>query len=270
MNPKRKKRCAGPEQATTTTGPEQATTTTTTYEPKYTPTETLRSRRTGRRRVLARHGRDVGDLFYHAAAATTDHKKTAVLKRLRERGNLLDVSDDVLKFIADEIEPIVARLCGEHTDLLARSTRGEHNARRSKSNLRRLQVATANAVKRNQRHTTTISTLVGKGFETKRTAREHALRWQRKIESTYCGDIVKQVEVAEAIYQRFRPVGLADTKETDAAEVAAAIGESFKEFVKKLREKHKGLEQKIMEMIRHGQENVAIADRLHRHPINTE
>lgn len=31
-----------------------------------------------------------------------------------------------------------------------------------------------------------------------------------------------------------------------------------------LREKVKGLEQKIMEMIRHGQENVAIADRLHR------
>src|SRR5436190_9565795 len=31
-----------------------------------------------------------------------------------------------------------------------------------------------------------------------------------------------------------------------------------------LREKLKGLEQKIMEMIRHGQENVAIADRLHR------
>jgi uncharacterized protein len=27
----------------------------------------------------------------------------------------------------------------------------------------------------------------------------------------------------------------------------------------------KGLEQKIMEMIRHGQENVAIADRLHRY-----
>ncbi len=31
-----------------------------------------------------------------------------------------------------------------------------------------------------------------------------------------------------------------------------------------LREKVRGLEQKIMEMIRHGQENVAIADRLHR------
>jgi len=31
-----------------------------------------------------------------------------------------------------------------------------------------------------------------------------------------------------------------------------------------LREKIKGLELKIMEMIRHGQENVAIADRLHR------
>lgn len=31
-----------------------------------------------------------------------------------------------------------------------------------------------------------------------------------------------------------------------------------------LREKIKGLEQKIIEMIRHGQENVAIADRLHR------
>ena len=31
-----------------------------------------------------------------------------------------------------------------------------------------------------------------------------------------------------------------------------------------LRERIKGLEQKIMEMIRHGQENVAIADRLHR------
>lgn len=31
-----------------------------------------------------------------------------------------------------------------------------------------------------------------------------------------------------------------------------------------LREKLKGLELKIMEMIRHGQENVAIADRLHR------
>jgi uncharacterized protein YigA (DUF484 family) len=31
-----------------------------------------------------------------------------------------------------------------------------------------------------------------------------------------------------------------------------------------LREKIKGLEQKIMEMIRHGQDNVAIAERLHR------
>jgi uncharacterized protein YigA (DUF484 family) len=31
-----------------------------------------------------------------------------------------------------------------------------------------------------------------------------------------------------------------------------------------LRDKVRGLEQKIMEMIRHGQENVAIADRLHR------
>ena len=31
-----------------------------------------------------------------------------------------------------------------------------------------------------------------------------------------------------------------------------------------LRDKHKGLEQKIMEMIRHGQDNVALADRLHR------
>ncbi|MEY4561841.1 MAG: hypothetical protein RLZZ618_1118 [Pseudomonadota bacterium] len=31
-----------------------------------------------------------------------------------------------------------------------------------------------------------------------------------------------------------------------------------------LREKHKGLELRIVEMIRHGQENVAIADRLHR------
>ncbi len=31
-----------------------------------------------------------------------------------------------------------------------------------------------------------------------------------------------------------------------------------------LREKIKGLEQKVMEMIRHGQENVVIADRLHR------
>jgi uncharacterized protein YigA (DUF484 family) len=31
-----------------------------------------------------------------------------------------------------------------------------------------------------------------------------------------------------------------------------------------LRERHKGLEQKIVEMIRHSQENVAIADRLHR------
>lgn len=31
-----------------------------------------------------------------------------------------------------------------------------------------------------------------------------------------------------------------------------------------LREKIKGLEQQIMEMIRHGRENVAIADRLHR------
>jgi uncharacterized protein len=31
-----------------------------------------------------------------------------------------------------------------------------------------------------------------------------------------------------------------------------------------LRDKHKGLELKIMEMIRHGQDNVAIADRLHR------
>ncbi len=32
-----------------------------------------------------------------------------------------------------------------------------------------------------------------------------------------------------------------------------------------LREKIKGMEQKVMEMIRHGQENVAIADRLHRY-----
>jgi len=31
-----------------------------------------------------------------------------------------------------------------------------------------------------------------------------------------------------------------------------------------LRERNKGLERKIMEMIRHGQENVALADRLHR------
>lgn len=31
-----------------------------------------------------------------------------------------------------------------------------------------------------------------------------------------------------------------------------------------LRDKHKGLEQRIIEMIRHGQENVAIADKLHR------
>ena len=31
-----------------------------------------------------------------------------------------------------------------------------------------------------------------------------------------------------------------------------------------LRDKLKGMEQKVMEMIRHGQENVAIADRLHR------
>ncbi len=31
-----------------------------------------------------------------------------------------------------------------------------------------------------------------------------------------------------------------------------------------LREKHKGLEFRIVEMIRHGQENVAIADKLHR------
>ncbi len=31
-----------------------------------------------------------------------------------------------------------------------------------------------------------------------------------------------------------------------------------------LRERLKGMEQKVMEMIRHGQENVAIADRLHR------
>ena len=31
-----------------------------------------------------------------------------------------------------------------------------------------------------------------------------------------------------------------------------------------LREKLKAMEQKVMEMIRHGQENVAIADRLHR------
>ena len=31
-----------------------------------------------------------------------------------------------------------------------------------------------------------------------------------------------------------------------------------------LRDKIKGLERKIVEMIRHGQENVAIADRLHR------
>ena len=31
-----------------------------------------------------------------------------------------------------------------------------------------------------------------------------------------------------------------------------------------LRERIKGLERKIMEMIRHGQENVALADRLHR------
>ena len=31
-----------------------------------------------------------------------------------------------------------------------------------------------------------------------------------------------------------------------------------------LRDKHKGLELRIVEMIRHGQENVAIADRLHR------
>jgi len=31
-----------------------------------------------------------------------------------------------------------------------------------------------------------------------------------------------------------------------------------------LRDKHKGLEHRIVEMIRHGQENVAIADKLHR------
>ena len=31
-----------------------------------------------------------------------------------------------------------------------------------------------------------------------------------------------------------------------------------------LRERHRGLEQRIIEMIRHGQENVAIADKLHR------
>ncbi len=31
-----------------------------------------------------------------------------------------------------------------------------------------------------------------------------------------------------------------------------------------LREKHKGLEQRIVEMIRHGQENMAIADKLHK------
>ncbi|MCU0775678.1 MAG: DUF484 family protein [Ideonella sp.] len=31
-----------------------------------------------------------------------------------------------------------------------------------------------------------------------------------------------------------------------------------------LRERHRGLEQRIVEMIRHGQENVAIADKLHR------
>jgi uncharacterized protein YigA (DUF484 family) len=31
-----------------------------------------------------------------------------------------------------------------------------------------------------------------------------------------------------------------------------------------LREKHKGLEQRIVEMIRHGQDNVAIADKLHK------
>jgi len=31
-----------------------------------------------------------------------------------------------------------------------------------------------------------------------------------------------------------------------------------------LRDKHKGLEQRIVEMIRHGQENVAIADKLHK------
>ena len=31
-----------------------------------------------------------------------------------------------------------------------------------------------------------------------------------------------------------------------------------------LRDKHKGLELRIVEMIRHGQDNVAIADRLHR------
>ena len=31
-----------------------------------------------------------------------------------------------------------------------------------------------------------------------------------------------------------------------------------------LRDKHKGLEQRIVEMIRHGQENVAISDKLHK------
>ena len=32
-----------------------------------------------------------------------------------------------------------------------------------------------------------------------------------------------------------------------------------------LRERHKGLEQKIMEMVRHSQDNVALFDRLHRY-----
>ena len=108
-------------------------------------------------------------------------------------------------FVTEHVRPVIDRLVSNAAaarQSARDATSKAHTALAAEAHAKRLLAKVLNDDKRLARHRPIITELVGSGFGTSNTLREHAANWVQKIEAAYAGYTWKQMQLAAALAER--------------------------------------------------------------------
>ena len=145
-------------------------------------------------------------------------------------------------FVTEHVRPVIDRLVSNAAaarQSAREATSKAHTALAAEAHAKRLLAKVLNDDKRLARHRPVITELVGSGFGTANTLREHASNWVQKIEAAYAGDTWKQMQLAAALAERLALKKSSFERPADKKVVAAVIA-SLRMYYHTLRQRHAG------------------------------
>ena len=201
-------------------------------------TEDIRSRGTGLRLTKPERSRN-GDAAVPAGIDAA-FAKGAASKIYSDLAANAPNNDD--GFVSTHVRPVIQRLVNEAA--AAKQSAREANAvalaaRTAETHAKRLLTKVLNDDKRLARHKPIIEQLIGRGFDSDRSLREHAADWVQKIEVAYAGDTWKQMQLAGALAERLALRKAVFERPSDQKVVTAVIS-SLQAYYRALRERHAG------------------------------